>query len=118
MHARAHLMCGGCCLDGAYGAEARQQLGPAWIAAPRLDHCCSDTPTLVTHFLSLARLQQTSSSIAMANPLSVFWTSTRGPLWVGDPAGVTNAQISPSDHQNAAKRSEKLHGVRVFSFSG
>ena len=45
-----------CCLNSAYGAGARRQLGLAWITAPWLGHCSSDTPPLFhthTHTSSL-----------------------------------------------------------------
>lgn len=36
-----------CCLKSVYGVGARQQLGLAWITAPWLGHCSSDTPPYI-----------------------------------------------------------------------
>lgn len=86
-----------CCVSSAYGAEARQQLGSSWIAAPRPDRCSSDTPTLVTHFLSFAHPQRTSSFMAMVNARSVFFLRT--------------PQISPGFLGSQVRESNGIHSL-------
>jgi len=60
-----------CCLTSAYGLRARRQLGLAWITAPWLGHCSSDTPPLTcakTHFLPFTGLSLTSSLLPISIP--------------------------------------------------
>ena len=63
-----------CCLSSEYGAGARRQLGLAWITAPWLGHCSSNTPppfpNTNTHFLPFAGLYLTRFLISSPTPIS------------------------------------------------